>query len=165
MKPFVWEARRAIERQYYYFWKWRNKYELARYWVPIEYAMPSAKKVTWTINSKHLSWNAVDVVFDISEDPKVQVPSWNWNYKRLIEIGKEVGLRNLAPYELCHFEDDGTPFSYKKKKKMTERAKRLLIISLMNLCSSLYDNISDEIIKDLLSKVNKRFRELWFDNE
>lgn len=161
---FVRESKRTKERQYFLFGKWRDAETLKKYGVPTEYAKPSAKKVTRTLNSRHLSWDAVDIVFDKNADPKIQVPSWSGNYSRLIEIWKSVWLRNLAPIELCHFEDDGTPFNSKQLKPMTEDQKKMLIISLMNLCSTMHGHVSDEVLQDLLSDLNDRFRELGFDN-
>lgn len=48
--------------------------------------------------------------------------------------------------------------------KMTEKQKRHLVRSLMDTNSALYDEVQDETLKDLLSQVNTRLRELWFDN-
>ncbi len=160
---FVFESLRTQERQHYLFGKWRTKNTLVRYWVPIKYADPYAKTVTWTLNSKHLWGTAVDIVFDKDPDPKVEVPSWNWDYQALIQIGEFVGLRNLAPTELCHFEDDWNPFS-PPINSMTKKEKTMLIDSLMNLNSIMYNNVEDKVIKELVASVNARFRELWFDN-
>ena len=108
---FVWESRRTQDRQNFLFGKWRTAQTLGYYWVPTYYANPSADQVTWTLNSKHLSWKAVDIVFDLDLDPKIEYPVWSGDYARLIEIGKMCWLRNLAPSELCHFEDNWEPFS------------------------------------------------------
>lgn len=101
---FIFEWKRTLARQWELFWKWRSWWELKRYWVPIKYANPFAKKVTWTLQSKHLEGKAIDIVFDKDKDPKKKVPTWNGNYKRLIEIAKLHWVRNLAPIETCHFE-------------------------------------------------------------
>lgn len=50
-------------------------------------------------------------------------------------------------------------------KKMTEKEKEMLIISLMNMNSVLYENIKSQEIKDALAKVNSLFRASWFDNK
>ena len=67
------------------------------------------KKVTWTEISRHTNREAFDVAG--GGDGK-----WHWDldWDKLIEIGKRCGLKNLAPHEKCHFEDDGK--SYNKKK-------------------------------------------------
>lgn len=101
---YVFEWRRSLERQYQLFGQWRTVAQLKKYGVPIQYANPTAKVVTWTLQSNHLTWKSADIVFDISKDPKVRKPSWNWNYKRLIELATLHWIRNLAPKELCHFE-------------------------------------------------------------
>lgn len=105
---FVWESLRTLNRQYYLFGKWRTKDTLRKYGVPEHYSNVYTKIVTWTLNSRHLWGEAIDIVFDTNSDPKIESPSWSGDYSTLIEIGKECGLRNLAPTELCHFEDDGT---------------------------------------------------------
>lgn len=104
LHPYVFEWLRSKERQYFLFGKWRTANTLKKYGVPTIYANPSTKQVTWTLQSNHLEGKAADIVFDINKDPKVRTPSWNWNYKRLIEIAKDLWLRNLSPFELCHFE-------------------------------------------------------------
>lgn len=101
---FIFEWRRSKKRQYMLFWKWRTAATLKKYWVPAQYADPSAKRVTWTLQSKHIEWKAIDVVFDANPDPKIKVPRWSGNYKRLIEIAALHWMRSLAPLELAHLE-------------------------------------------------------------
>lgn len=110
---YIFESKRSLERQYELFWKGRTAQELAKYWVPSKYAKPWTKPVTWTLKSNHLTWNAIDVVFDISKDPQnftkpwnAKIPSWSGDYKKLILIAKKYGIRNLAPLETCHFENN-----------------------------------------------------------
>lgn len=101
---YIFESFRTKERQWELFWKGRSAITLKKAWVPIQYANPSARIVTRTLQSKHLEWKAVDIVFDTNKDPKIKSPSWNWNYAKLIEIAKKYWIRNLAPLETCHFE-------------------------------------------------------------
>lgn len=101
---YIFEWRRSIQRQYELFGKWRTAAACRKYGVPVQYANPTAKIVTWTLQSKHLEWKAIDVVFDWNPDPKVKTPTWSWNYAKLIEIAKTIWIRNLAPLELSHFE-------------------------------------------------------------
>ena len=89
----VFEARRSQERQKYLYAQGREKpYEKNRI-------------VTWTMDSKHLSGDAVDIVF--MNDWKLERI---WPYKDLIDMAKNYGIENLAPRELCHFQDNGLPF-------------------------------------------------------
>lgn len=64
----------------------------------------SSKPVTWTMNSKHLTGEAVDVVF--LNNGKIQRA---WPYEQIIELSKKYGINNLSPRETCHFEDNGVP--------------------------------------------------------
>ena len=114
---FVFESYRSQNRQYELFWYWRTATLLKKYWVPVKYAKPNQKVRTWTLQSKHTQWQAVDLVFNKSQDPKKRIPTWSWDYKKLIEIWKKYWLRNLAPYEMAHFEDNGIPFFTEKKLK------------------------------------------------
>ena len=88
----VFEARRSQERQSWLYSQWRT-----RPW----------KIITWTLNSNHKDWNAVDIVF--RNNGRLE---WVWPYNDLIEIAKKYWIRNLKPRETCHFEDDGTPITY-----------------------------------------------------
>ena len=101
---FIFEWRRSLQRQYELFGKWRSAVTLKKAWVPIQYANPKAKIVTRTIQSKHLEWKAIDIVFDSNKDPKIKAPSWNWNYTLLIAIAKKYWIQNLSPLEVCHFQ-------------------------------------------------------------
>ena len=106
LDAYVFESFRSKDRQYELFGKWRTALVLKKYGVPTKFANPTAKIVTWTLQSKHLTGEAVDIVFDWNKDPKIKVPTWSGNYQRLVELGLLCWLRNLAPIELCHFEDD-----------------------------------------------------------
>lgn len=64
------------------------------------------KIVTRTLTSNHKDWNAVDVVF--RNNWKLERA---WPYNDLIAIAKKYWIRNLAPRELAHFEDDWTPYT------------------------------------------------------
>lgn len=88
----IFEARRSQERQNRLYAQGRT-----RPW----------KIVTRTLTSNHKDWNAVDVVF--RNNWKLERA---WPYNDLIAIAKKYNIRNLAPRELCHFEDDWTPYSH-----------------------------------------------------
>lgn len=55
--------------------------------------------LTWTLQSKHLTGNAIDIVF---KDANWN-PSWQWDYKWLIALSKKFNLKTLW-IEQCHFE-------------------------------------------------------------
>ena len=90
----IFEAFRSKERQ-------KEYYSIGRRWIAWE------KPVTWTMNSKHNEWKAVDIIFINTQ----WNPEWYWDYKYLIEISKKYWLKNLAPDELCHFECDWTIYN------------------------------------------------------
>lgn len=85
----VFEARRSQERQ-----DWLYEQGRTRPW----------KVVTRTRTSNHKDGKAVDIVF--RNNGKLERA---WPYNDLIAMAKKYWIRNLAPKELCHFEDDGTP--------------------------------------------------------
>jgi hypothetical protein len=97
----VFEAKRSPERQLR-LWNESNRRE--KLWQP---------RLTRTMKSKHLTGDAVDIVFmdDVSTPHFENKPMWKWPYDKLIEISKKYGIKNLKPTETCHFEDDGTPLS------------------------------------------------------
>lgn len=107
----VFETRRSQERQNRLYAQWRT-----RPW----------KIVTWTLNSNHKDWNAVDIVF--RNNGKIERA---WPYDDLIVMAKKYGIRNLAPKELCHFEDDWTTYKpqtdVKSEKKTVDPDIQLLI--------------------------------------
>lgn len=140
---YVFEARRTLERQYELYGKGRTQTALKKAGVPIEYARPNEKVVTWTLQSNHLKWKAVDIVFDVDKDPKIRRPSWNGNYTALIYIANYIGLRNLAPLELCHFEDNN-----------------VWIKSIVDKNSKLWHTATEEDRK-LLNYINEWFRKQW----
>lgn len=86
----VFEARRSQERQNRLYAQWRT-----RPW----------KIVTRTLTSNHKDWNAVDIVF--RNNWRLE---WVWPYNDLIEMAKKYNIENLAPKELCHFQDNGIPY-------------------------------------------------------
>lgn len=89
----IFEAMRSLDRQ-------KELYSIGRRWIESE------KPVTWTMNSKHIEWKAVDIIF---RDSKWN-PTWNWDYTYLIEVAKKYWIKNLAPTETCHFECDWTQY-------------------------------------------------------
>lgn len=86
----VFEARRSKERQAWLYAQGRTRPGVI---------------VTWTLQSRHITGEAVDIVF---VDPKGN-PTWTGDWKTLIAIGKSVGLDNLSPAETSHFQDNLIP--------------------------------------------------------
>lgn len=90
----VFESFRTQERQQ----------ELYKIWRPPTAEHP--QPVTWTLESKHLTWQAVDIVF-----VKNWEISWDWNYQALRAIASQYQIWNLWSRELCHFEDNNLPLN------------------------------------------------------
>lgn len=87
----MFEGRRSKARQERLYAQWRTR---------------PGKIVTRTLNSRHLTGQAVDIVFVVNGQP-----SRKGNYDALITIGKQFQLRNLKPLETAHFEDNGIPLN------------------------------------------------------
>ena len=86
----IFETLRTKERQKWLYGIWRT-HSLHR------------KPVTRTMSSRHMTGEAVDVVF--LNNGKIQRA---WPYDKIIELSKKYWIRNLSPRETCHFEDDWT---------------------------------------------------------
>lgn len=138
---FIFEALRLLSRQHELFGYGRTKATLKKYGVNPKFSKPLEKKRTRTLESKHLIGQAVDIVFDVNSDPKIQRPVWSGNYERLIFIGKCVWLFNLSPRETCHFEDDGRTLQKVIDDNSIKRHQT-----------------TDPIYKDYLHKVNNTIR-------
>jgi len=138
---YVFEWLRSQERQFELFGRGRWAISLKRARVPVKYANPKAKKVTRTVQSKHIEWKAVDIVFDTNKDPKVRRPSWNGKYSALIYLAQFIWLRNLAPLETCHFEHNDVS-----------------IESVLENNSNLWKKSINQEEKDFLHNVNKTIR-------
>lgn len=89
----VFESKRSKERQERLYSQWRTR---------------PGKIVT---NIKHIGmhWQgkAVDVVFLNDQNQ----PTRSWPYDDLIALAKKYNIKNLKPFETCHFEDNGKPLS------------------------------------------------------
>lgn len=109
MDVYAFETLRTYQRQCYLYGLRRTAAECIKAGIDPAFATPNAPKLrTWTLKSKHLTGEAADITFDINHDPKIYNPSWQGDYKTLIWFAGMLGLRNLAPTETCHFEDDGS---------------------------------------------------------
>lgn len=107
------------------------------------------KPVTWTLNSNHKDWNAVDVIFG---GKRV------WPYDDLIAMAKKYGIRNLKPRETCHFEDDGTVYlPINETLPLT-----IAIREYMAWASKIY-NLSESVItKKRMKENNDYFRQFGY---
>lgn len=125
---FPLETRRNQKRQEWLYGAGRTAAELRAAGIDPSFARPTAKTVTWTLQSKHLEGLAFDVWFKDSKGKYTfNAPSGLWN--QLIQIGESVGLRNLAPKEYAHFEDNLLPLPAAPKPSMwaaeaVEKAKK-----------------------------------------
>lgn len=99
---------------------------------------------SWTMNSKHLEWKAVDWVFS---DTKWQ-PSWVWKYPSIHFIGFMCGVTPIYNkwklVESCHLQDTGES-----------------IVSVMKNNSARYAKETKKN-QNLLSLVNTTFRKYWY---
>lgn len=135
----VFETLRSKERQVRLYGIWRT-HSMDR------------KPVTRTINSKHITGDAVDIVFKDSKGN----PTRNWPYDQLIVIAKRYGIKNLKPKETCHFEDDGT--LYKKQYNMEEKEG---IRKCLEANGWMRNFTNDSDLKNKLHLCNDRIRDLY----
>jgi len=88
LKVVVFETYRSQERQNWLYEQGRTR---------------PGRIVTWTKNSRHKQREAVDMVF-LDKNGNY---TWNGDWNKLIELGEQCGLYNLAPKEKAHFQDNG----------------------------------------------------------
>lgn len=98
--------------------------------------------VTRTTTSNHKDGNAVDIVF--MNNGKIE---WKWPYQDLINMAVKYNIRNLAPRELCHFEDNGVPLT-------TDNLEDETIKEIISLNSKLYNMTNDPEIKSVTNVEN-----------
>lgn len=87
----VFESLRTLKRQEELYAQWRTT---------------DWNVVTWTLKSKHLLWEAVDIVF---KDEKWNI-TWDWDYQGLIKIANKYWIDNLYPTETAHFQCNWLPY-------------------------------------------------------
>ena len=97
VRPF--EALRSLDRQKCLYGQGRTGWECLKAGISASWARPG-NIVTWTLQSQHLVGKAVDMVFVTPEGNT----TWSGDWNKLIAIGNSVGLTNLAPRELSHFQ-------------------------------------------------------------
>lgn len=108
------------------------------------------KIVTWTLKSKHLTWEAVDIIF---YDTNWKI-TWNWPYSKIIIISKQFWIDSLSPIEVCHFQDNLKPLIINPIPVMPETSPYTVIHDNLLWSTgfkSLFDNMdSDRITKELI---------------
>lgn len=155
----IYEWFRSKERQYELFGQGRTMGQLIWLWIFTKYSNLKKPIVTWTLDSKHLSWNAVDIVF-INSKWKI---TWDWDYDSLIDIAIKYWINNLKPKESCHFEDNGTPLIINNFITMSEFKDVMDKELADSWFKSLFDNIDWETyitkqeVKELINIAFARF--------
>jgi peptidoglycan L-alanyl-D-glutamate endopeptidase CwlK len=98
--PYVYESLRTIDRQRWLYCQGRSQAECRKAGVPAKclgWAHPDAKKVTWTLKSKHLVAKAADVI------SKSRLWGWPEFYDALKQEAAKVGMTTI-PKEGCHIQ-------------------------------------------------------------
>lgn len=166
----IFETLRTQERQYFLAGKGRTQSQLKAWGVPsafLSLANPSDTKRTWTLQSNHKDGNAFDIAFTFKNQ-------WTWSnipsglQKKLADLAPSYGLRNLAPLEYAHFEDNeknwkptilqnnmATKAKIEADKLQAEIDKKHKI-SIQASCSSLWYSASPEL-RELLSETHDKF--------
>lgn len=113
VNPLVVETLRTKERQYTLYGQGRTKAQCKVAGVPVKYAAPNFKKVTWTLNSIHITGFAVDVVPQRKVNGKMTAI---WNVKdsdtqkiiaTMIKYGFEAGANWNNNPDSPHFQVKG----------------------------------------------------------
>lgn len=123
----VFESKRSQERQERLYSQWRTR---------------PGKIVT---NIKHIGmhWQgkAVDVVFLNNQNQ----PTRSWPYDDLIILAKQFNIKNLKPFETCHFEDNGKALSL----------PQTIMLVFETIYKEKFANIPPE--KKITTQVDKRY--------
>lgn len=113
VNPLVVETLRTKERQYMLYGQGRTTAQCKSAGVPVKYAAPNLSKVTWTLNSIHITSFAVDVVPQRKVNGKMTA-IWNINDKdtqRIIvtmeKYGFEAGANWNSNPDSPHFQVKG----------------------------------------------------------
>ena len=144
----IFEWYRTYTRQLYLYSLWRT-----REW----------KKVTWTLNSDHFTWKAIDIVFR-DENNKI---TWEWNYRWLAKIAEKYWIRNLwieKWVDFAHFYDNWkASYLYIKKKHMSKYNK-LFTVEVKNKVFSNHEwewTLTEKEIKQLIEiAIERKFKNL-----
>ena len=135
---------RTADDQLKLYGKWRTAAFLREKWIPEEYAQPKEKVVTWTTQSKHMTWNAVDVLVPQWQDATAYIESiepamnaqWFFRDPELIKIG-----------DLGHFDFKGS-----KKKEEKDNYEFNTVYDYLNSTNT---NIDKEITPETAQSIIK----------
>lgn len=90
------QGRRTLDEQKRLYGKGRTAAQCRAAGVPESYAQPSAAKVTWTLNSNHLSGNAIDVApfvnGKLEYDDSGKLGLWPKIAKAFKDAARELGV-------------------------------------------------------------------------
>lgn len=122
---FITESFRTLERQKYLLWQGRNTFELMKFWLNFRDAKKFSKirdnnwkklkKVTWTLDSKHMKWQAVDIAFYWKELYPNDFSKW----RKIANIAKKYSINwwyDLWKKDKPHFENIESTL-YKRTQK------------------------------------------------
>lgn len=123
----VFESKRSQQRQERLYAQWRTR---------------PGKIVT---NIKHIGMHwlgkAVDVVFLNNKNQ----PTRSWPYDKLIELAQHYNIKNLKPFETCHFEDNNIPLSI----------PQTIMLIFETIYKEKFWNLPED--QKITSQVNKRY--------
>ena len=110
VNPLVVETIRTKERQYMLYGQGRTVAQCKAAGVPVKYAAPGKNKVTWTLNSIHISGCAVDVVPQRKVNGKMTA-IWNTKdketkkiIKTMVKYGFEAGANWTSSPDSPHYQ-------------------------------------------------------------
>ena len=90
------QGRRTLDEQKRLYGKGRTAAQCRAAGVPIDYALPMEKKVTWTLQSNHLSGNAIDVApfvnGKLEYDDNGKLGLWPKIAKAFKDAARELGV-------------------------------------------------------------------------
>lgn len=147
-KVFITEWYRSQERQNYLYQQWRT-----RKW-PI---------VTWTLNSNHTKWTAIDIAFHWNE----LYPTDHNKWKEVWEVANQYWIDwgyDLWQRDKPHFQDNWKPLKISTETStqndLSNKYEDILINEIMNGYRMIFNNISwEEYLKE---KEIKTLMEIWF---
>ena len=150
-------------------------------------------KISWHcwLSRYTVDWNTFNrlnnysIGIEIESDWKIFTDIQRWKVKELITSLKSsywISVENILTHKDISWYrgkwDVGDSFRNNKYSSwkdyqnsflspvhsLEEQQKRMLINNQMNLNSIMYNKVNDKQLKEMMSDMNDRYRELWFDN-
>ena len=84
-RVFITEWLRSQERQNYLYSFWRNREQLDQVWLSHIEPRPNDRSVTWTLDSNHKNWDAIDIAFHWSNLYPGDISVW----REIADIAKK----------------------------------------------------------------------------